>query len=151
MLHLRDLAGFWICFDFRIYQSSECTRFLNMSGLYKFWIKYFMIDVWQYSEYDLDSEYATVANMLGSHKVVNKIFHHKYLTGFWMCLEFWSHTFLTGFWVFPGLSICQGLNIQGSWICQGYTWFCVNCILKILSILNVLSSEYAKVLIVSGV
>ena len=29
--------------------------------------------------------------------------------------------------------------------------FCVNCILKMLSILNVLSSEYAKVLNVSGV
>ena len=28
---------------------------------------------------------------------------------------------------------------------------CVNCILKILSILNVLSSEYIKVLNVSGV
>ena len=36
------------------------------------------------------------------------------------------------------------MNIQGSWICQGYTWFCVNCISKILSVLNVLSSEYAK-------
>ena len=29
--------------------------------------------------------------------------------------------------------------------------FCVNCILKIPSILNVLSSEYAKVLNVSGI
>ena len=29
--------------------------------------------------------------------------------------------------------------------------FCVNCILKILNTLNVLSSEYAKVLNVSGV
>ena len=56
------------------------------------------------------------------------------------------HTCLTGFWVFLGLSICQDLNIQRSWICQGCTWFCVNCILKILSIFNVLSSEYAKVL-----
>ena len=31
--------------------------------------------------------------------------------------------------------------MEGSWIYQRYTWFCV---LKILSILNVLSSEYAK-------
>ena len=29
--------------------------------------------------------------------------------------------------------------------------FCVNCIVKILSILNILRSEYAKVLNVSGV
>ena len=56
-----------------------------------------MIDVWQYSEYALDSEYATVLNMLGSQKVVNKIFHHKYLTGFWICLEFWNYQCYTGF------------------------------------------------------
>ena len=31
-----------------------------------------MIDVWQYSKYALDSEYATVLNMLWSHKVVIK-------------------------------------------------------------------------------
>ena len=85
MLHLRYSSGFWIYFDFRIYQSSEYTRFLNMSGLQRFWIKYFVIDVWQYSEY------ATVLNMLGSHKVVNKIFHHKYLTGFWIWPEFWKY------------------------------------------------------------
>ena len=41
--------------------------------------------------------------------------------------------------------------MDGLWICQGYTWFRVICILKILSILNVLSSEYARVLNVSGV
>ena len=45
-------------------------------------MKYFVIDVWQYSEYTLDSEYATVLNMLKSHKILNKIFHRKYLTGF---------------------------------------------------------------------
>ena len=31
-------------------------------------------------------------------------------------------------------------------MCQSYTGFCVNCILKIHGILNILSSEYAKVL-----
>ena len=34
---------------------------------------------------------------------------------------------------------------------QYYTGFCVNCILKIHGILNVLSSEYAKVFSVSEV
>ena len=29
--------------------------------------------------------------------------------------------------------------------------FCINCVLKILSVLNALSSEYAKVLNVSGI
>ena len=70
---------------------SEYTRVLNIldfwicHGYTRFWIKYFVIDVWQYSEYALDSEYATVLNMLGLHQVVNKIFHHRYLTGFWIC------------------------------------------------------------------
>ena len=152
MLHLRHSAGFWICFDFSIYQSSQYTRFLNMSGYTRFWIKYFVIDVWQYSEY------ATVLNMLGSHKVVNKIFHHKYLTGFWICLEFWkyqvennlSHMF-DRFLSIPWALNLIGLEYTWSCICQGSTWFCINFVLKILIILNVLSSEYAKVLNVSGV
>ena len=94
MLHLRYLAGFWICFDFRIYQSSEYTWFLNMSGLHKVSNKIFrdrFMDSWQYSEY------ATVLNMLGSHKVVNKIFHDKHLTGFWICLQFWKYQCYAGF------------------------------------------------------
>ena len=68
---------------------SEYTRVLNILGFWicqgytRFWIKYFVIDVWQYPKYALDSEYATVLNMLRSHKVLNKIFHHKYLAGFW--------------------------------------------------------------------
>ena len=74
MSHLRYLAGFWICFDFRIYQSSEYTRVLNMPGYTRFWIKYFVIDVWQYSEYALDSKYATVLNMLGLRKLWIKFF-----------------------------------------------------------------------------
>ena len=103
-----------------------------------------------------------ILNMLGLHKVVNKIFRHRYSAWFWICLKFWKYqcytefcrkqnACLTGFWVFLELSLCQGLNIQGSWIWQGCTCFYVNCILKIVSILNILSSEYAKVLNVSGV
>ena len=34
-----------------------------------------MIDVWQYYEYTLDSEYAKVLNILGLHLVLNKILH----------------------------------------------------------------------------
>ena len=34
MLHLRYLAGFKICFDFKISQSSEYAMVLNMSGLH---------------------------------------------------------------------------------------------------------------------
>ena len=82
---------------------SEYTRVLNILGFWvrqgytRFWIKYFVIDVWQYSEYALDSEYAAALNMLGLHKVVNKIFHHRYLTGFWICLKFWKYQCYTGF------------------------------------------------------
>ena len=46
-----NILGFWICQGY--------TRFL---------IKYFVMDVCQYSEYPLDSEYAMVLNMLESHK-----------------------------------------------------------------------------------
>ena len=53
-----------------------------MSGLHKVLNKYLVIDIWQYSEYVLDSEYATFLIMLRLRKVVNKIFHHTYLTGF---------------------------------------------------------------------
>ena len=116
MLHLRYLARFWICFGFRIYKSSEYTRFLNMSGLQKFWIKYYV----------LDSEYATVLNMLRSHKVVNKFFHHKHLTGFWICLQFWKYQCYTGFCrKQPVIHVCQvseySLSSQYSkaWIYKG--------------------------------
>ena len=53
-----------------------------MSGLHKFLKKYFMIDVWQYYEYALGSEYARFLNMLGLYMVLNKILHNRYLTGF---------------------------------------------------------------------
>ena len=51
------------------------------------------------------------------------------------------------------LSVPRALNIIGFEYTRVVNMprFYVNCILKILSILNVLSSEYAKVLNVSGV
>ena len=58
MLDLRYLAGFWICFDFRIFQSSEYAMVLNMSGLHNVPKKTFHNMLWQYSEYALGSEYA---------------------------------------------------------------------------------------------
>ena len=84
-----------------------------------------MIDVWQYSEYALDSEYGTVLNMLGSQKVLNKIFQHKYLTGFWICLEFWKHQCYTGFCrKQPVIHVCQvseyslGSQSARAWTCM---------------------------------
>ena len=77
--------------------NSEYTRVLNILGsricqcFTRFWIKYFVIDVLQYSEY------ATVLNTLGSHKCANKTVHHKYLTGFWICLESWKYQCYIGF------------------------------------------------------
>ena len=58
MSNLRYSTWFWICFDFRTYHSSEYTRVFWICRVYtSFWIKYFVIDVRQYSEYVLDSEY----------------------------------------------------------------------------------------------
>ena len=114
------MLGFWIC-----------------QGYTRFWIKYFVIDVWQYSEYALDSEYATVLNMLGSHKVVNKIFHHKYLTGFWICLEFWKYQCYTGFFrKQPVIHVWQvseySLVSQSAraWIYQGREYAKVTMVLR---------------------
>ena len=56
-----------------------------------------MIDVWRYYKYALDSEYARVLNMQGLHIVLNKILHNRYLTGFWICLEFWTCQSYVGF------------------------------------------------------
>ena len=47
-----------------------------------------MIDVGQYYEYAFDSEYARVLNMPGSHIILNKILHNRYLARFRICLEF---------------------------------------------------------------
>ena len=99
LLHLRySTTEFWICFDFRIYHSSEYTKgseYIRVTqGFNK---KYFLIDFWQYSEYALNSEYDTVLNILGLHTIVTKISHHRYLTGFWICVEFWIYQCYTGF------------------------------------------------------
>ena len=97
MLHLRYSVGSEYALISEYIRVLNIPRVLSMSGLYiRFWIKYFLIDIWQYSEYALDSEYATVLNILGLYKVVNKILHHRYLTGLWICLEFWIDQRYTG-------------------------------------------------------
>ena len=47
-------------------------------GHTRFRIEFFMIDVWQYYGYSLDSDYARVLNMLGFHLVLNEILHNGY-------------------------------------------------------------------------
>ena len=42
---------------------------------------YFMIDVLENCEYALDSEYARVLNMLGLHKMLNKILYYRISQG----------------------------------------------------------------------
>ena len=50
----------------------------------------YIIDIltWQDSKYSSGSYYAMVLNMLGLHKVLKKILHHKCLTGFRIFLRF---------------------------------------------------------------
>ena len=59
-------------FWFKNIPELQNTKVLNMSGLYKVLNKYFMIDVWQYSEYALDSDYARLLSMPGLYMVLNK-------------------------------------------------------------------------------
>ena len=57
-------------------------RILKISGLHKVLHKIFPDRCLAVQKKALDSEYATVINMLGLHTVVNKILYHRYLTGF---------------------------------------------------------------------
>ena len=107
----------------------ENIRVLNMSYIcrlsYKY-VTYFMIDVWQYSEYAFDSEYARVPNVLGLHKILNKILHHRYFTELSLCLEFWicqCYTELCGkqpiINVWLGFEYSSGSQYATAWICKG--------------------------------
>ena len=104
----------------------------------------------------MDSEYATVLNILGLHKGENKIFHQG--SEYASSSEYTSVTQgsvenSTSYMFDRFLSVPWALNMLGLEYARVVNMprFCVNCILKILSILNVMSSEYAKVLNVSGV
>ena len=87
MLHLRYSAGFWICFDLRIYQSSEYTKGSEyvrvIQGVAVFWI---CLGFWICH----GSKYTRVTQGC-------EFFHHRYLTGFLICLEFSIYQFYTGF------------------------------------------------------
>ena len=103
-----------------------------------------MIDVWQYSEYALDFEYDMVLKVLGLHKVLSKIFHQG--SEYASSSEYTSVTrgsvenspsymfdrFLSIPWalILLGLEYARAVNMPR---------FCVNNILKILSILKVTS------------
>ena len=140
---------------------SEYTRVENIlwlwifQGYTRFWTKYSMVDVWQYYEFALNSEYVRVLSMLGFHKVLSKILHNRYRVSegpeYVSSSECHCYTGLRrkSPIIFLGFSVYLGVNILGLWICQGYTGLSINCVLKIHGILNVLSSEYAKVLNVS--
>ena len=140
-----NLLGFWICQDY--------TRI---------WITYFMIGVWQHSEYALDFGYAKVLIMLGLHMILNSILQHRYLTVYWICLVFWICHFYTRFcrkrpitnvWLF--LSILRVLNLR-AWICKGcefskiavfwrFTVFWMPWVLNILRFRMYQESKYAIV------
>ena len=123
MLSLRYSTGLWICFDFRVV---NILLFWICQGYTRFSIKYFMIAVWQYCEYALDSEYARVLNMLGLYMVPNKILHNIYLPGFWMCLEFWTCQCYLGFCrkrpiihVWQSFDYSSGSQYARAWVCMG--------------------------------
>ena len=126
MLHLRYLAGFWIC-AWWYASTSEYARvgdilvFSICQGCTRFWIKRFMIDVWQYSEYAFSSEYAWVLNMLGLHMVLKWIPHHRYFTGPWLwqgykgfCRKRPTNLIWQGSEHSSGCEYTSALNIQGS-------------------------------------
>ena len=73
-----------------------------MQGYARFWIKYFMIDVWQYYEYALYSEYVKVLNMLGLRSIIHV----------WQNFEYSSGSQYAWVWIYKG---CEyGKVTQGS-------------------------------------
>ena len=96
---------------------------LNMLGHTRLWIKFFITNIWRGSEYTSSSENTSVTQ--GS--VENSP-------------SYMFDRFLSIPWAF------NMLGLEYTWVVN-MSRFCVN---YILGILNVFSSEYAKVLNVSG-
>ena len=76
--------------------------------------------------YALNSKYARILNMLGLDTVLNKILHNRYLTGFWICLEFWICQCYTGscrkrhiIYVWQGFEYSSDSQYAIAWICKG--------------------------------
>ena len=105
MFHLRYWAGFWIWFDFQIYQSCEYTRVLNKifydKCLTVFWI---CLGFW----------IRQGSKDLRLYMVLNKILHQRSLALFWILLEFWPWRCYTGF--------CRNQFIIHVWQSSAYSW-----------------------------
>ena len=113
MLHLRYLTGFWICFNFRIYQSWEYIRVLKYARVTQGFEWHIS---WQHSEYALDSEYARVLNMLGLHKILNKILHHRHFIELWICFKLWICQYYTGLCRKRQQESKYAVSYKGFWI-----------------------------------
>ena len=79
------MAGFWICFDFRVYQSCEYTRILNMSGLEPHHCK--MTSLWKFWQ----NWTKAVLPWLIICNYVWQLLHELRLKG---NLKFWLHKYL---------------------------------------------------------
>ena len=54
-------------------------RFWICQGYKKIWETYFMVYVWQHSEFAFDSGYAKVLNMLGLNMILNDVLYDRVL------------------------------------------------------------------------
>ena len=59
-----------------------------MSGFIKKTLHH--IDAWQGSDYSSGFAYTKVVNIPGLHKVLKKMLHHRWLTGFQVFFRFWT-------------------------------------------------------------
>ena len=79
MFWVLNMPRFWM------YQDYICYSYK------RFWIKYFIVYIWQGSEYIAILNHARVLNILGfwiCQDSLKKTLHHRYLTGFKMFLRF---------------------------------------------------------------
>ena len=96
---------------------SKYSKVLNILGfgIYQGLLrKSYIIYAWQDSKYLSGSEYGRVLNMPRLHKALKKTLYYRYLIGFWIRLLFLD------------------VRVTESWS------FCINCILEIHGILNMI-------------
>ena len=118
MLHRRYSTGFWTYFDVRIYQSSWiCQGYI--------WMSYFKTAIRIHTGFWIwqSSKCSMVAQIL------NKILHHKYFTGFWICLELWLCQCYTAFCrkrpiinVWKDSEYSLGYQFATASICKGFEY-----------------------------
>ena len=112
MLWFQNVLKLWIA----------VLEFLNMPRLHKVWMIYFMTIFWIRLIFWIWQG----LNILGLHKILNKILHHGYFTGLWICFKLWICQCYTGLCrkrpiinVWQESEYSAGYQYVTAWVCKG--------------------------------